>query len=469
MSQEHPTNFPAKKKQKFDISSHGGLIFGGIILFAIVLLTLHSLFNSRENRITPGRFGGGSGSISTWTLDDGGTEMVKTRETSTPELNKELDRVEGEHGLPDQVFQEEFPASENFGDKLVQELKMVTPEMIQRLRIGISNSGAWSVDPKAIQQNEGILDAYAPQRDRLREMLDNPETKFEQDLIKVDGELIPDDRGIDLAWGYLTLEEAEAAKCLEKEDIAGALKSLVYILKFSELASHTKFPVMRKQAAFMRENGLRILQTVVKHPKFGKAEAQTFLNLFHKHLELWPRDSRCWIGDRAAALRVFELLRRGQIDAALEQDELDELKRLDLLKKITWMKPKEYNADQLTYLKTMQTILDSCSQPFYQRVETLSVIDNHFKSLQGKPEYPAITVLMIRGIREGMQAQAEDKARVELWFLALATSLQKPVKEGAVDPVRGEKYVITRSNVEGRTLISAALANGSYKAEVFEY
>jgi len=465
MAPEQPHDF-TKKPQKFDLSSQGGLVFGGILAFGMLLLILLSLFSGPRDR---GPRGFGQRNSQT---QDEGLEMEKTLSTGTPEILEELDRIHEEFGTPGQVFYDDFPPEENIGKKISEELGSMDSDVFQQLRQGFSYQGEWSFDPQALENNKKILETYTSQRQRLREMLDLPGTKFEQNLVlAADGlkeRLTPDDQSIDSYWGYMTLEESEVALYLENDDFQGAFEAVCYMLKFAALASHTKFPVMRTQAAFMREHSLRIFQRLVYDSRFGSNEMQIALNLFRKQLENWPRDSLCWIGDRASSLRVFELLRQGRFDHALEPEEQEELKHWNVFDKVLWMKSKEFNPDQAFYLTSMRRIIESCSRPYFRRLPVLSEIDDQIQSLYGTKQFPAISMLLLSGIREGMQTQAEDKARVEIWFLAFAVALERPFKEGALDPISGEPYRITQSLGQSqRKLIAVSSANGNHKAETY--
>ncbi len=492
---------PAAKPngKKFDITEHGGLLFVAIIIGALLLLGLEPLI----------RGGGGimrkafrSSVEAKKKLDEEKEEdkegkenpyllgLAKTLAQANESIQAEIREIEKEKGLPDQVFQRKISSNENVGALITKEFSNFNPQAYQNLRDCISTSGPWSVDTDQLQRQSSVLAEYKPQRERLRELLDQPNARFEQDLVGVEvgGEkmLVPDDQNIDSSWSYMTMEECEVARCLKEGDMDGAVESLKYMLRFTELASQTQFAVMRTQAAYMRENTLRVLQTLAIDPKFTPKHADTVLRILRQTLKDWPSDGKCWIGERADGLRRFNLIRNGRISDALDEEEQETLKGLDvlgltipkdkkrskkdgnLLDRVAFYKPKSSDKDEDYYLKAMRTLISSCSQPFYTRLKTLNQVADNLQSQQGKPDYPALSMLMLRGIREMMQKQAMDKARVEAWYLAFATSLNFSVKEGAVDPVRGKPYVISRAKMPEGNRIIVVYGDDIQKVEVKE-
>ncbi len=482
-------------RKKFDITEHGGLLFVVIIIGALFLLGLEQLI----------RGGGGlmrsayRSSVETKKKleeekedEKKGTEnpdllgLAKTLAQADESIRNEIEEIEKEKGLPDQVFQRTIPSNENVGALITKEFSNFNPQSYQNLRDCISTSGPWSVDMDQLQRQSSVLSEYQPQRNRLRELLDQPNAQFEQDMVGTEDGLVPDDHNIDSSWSYMTLEECEVARCLKEGDMDGAVESLRYMLRFTELASQTQFAVMRIHAAYMRENTLRILQTLAIDPNFTPKHADTVLRILRQTLKDWPSDAKCWIGERADGLRRFNQIRNGRISDALDGEEQDELKGLDvlgmaipkdkkrskkesnLLDRVAFYKPKSSDIDEDYYLKAMRTLIASCSQPFYARLKTLNQVADNLQSQQGKPDYPALSMLMLRGIREQMQTQAMDKTRVEAWYLALATSLHFSVKEGAVDPVRGKPYIITRAKLPEGNRIIVVYGSDNQKVEVKE-
>jgi len=478
---------PKNSKKKFDISEQGGLLFVVVIVGALLLIGVERLishgsrfFTSSSNTVVKQEEKQEPG-IEQEEERPGGLYLAKTLGQAQDSIREEIAVIRQENGLPEQVFQRNIPPDENVGALLTKEISLFDQNACDRLRDSISAYGPWHVDKEMLQTQAAILTAFKPQRDRLRELLENPDAQFEQDFLGTNLGLVPDDQNIDYAWSYLTLEECEVARCLQEGDMDGAVEALKSMLRFTELAAQTQFAEMRIHTAYMRENVLRILQTLALDPKFMPKHADTIFRMLHQTLTDWPSDAKCWIGDRASGLKLFELIRQGRIGEALTDDDLEELRRFDvlgfetprenkqitLLDRVAFYKPQSCDKDQDYYLKAMRTLIDSCSQQFYARLQTLNRISDDLQSQQGKKDYPAISRLLLRGIRESMQKQAMDKARVEAWYLALATSLKLTVKEGAVDPVRGQPYVITRNRTpEGNRII--VTYSGDEKVEVKE-
>ena len=484
---------PQNAQKKFDLSEQGGLLFVVIIAVALVLIVSERLFSCKGSIFTSSQSplvasGEKQKEENEEPLEKPtGLDLAKTFTQAQDSIQEELEQIRQEAGLPDQVFQRTIHPDENVAALITKEFSSFDQDSYQQLRSCISTQGPWFADWEALQTQE-VLTRFEPQRERLREMLDNPEAKFEQDLIGTNIGLVPDDQNIDSSWVYLTLEECEVARCLHEKDIDGAVEALKAMLRFADLASQTQFAEMRIHAAYMRENTLRILQVLALDPKFTSRHAEAVFRVLHQTLRNWPSDAKCWIGDRAESLRRFELIRQGRISEALTGDELETLRSLDvlgfkisgesgqtrrerglsMLDTVAFYKPKSSDKDQDYYLQAMRTLIDSCSQPFYVRLGTLNRVADNLQSQQGKKDYPALSMMFLRGIRESMQTQAKDKARVEAWYLALATLLKHNVREGSVDPVRGKPYVITRVQTPEGSRIRVTYGGNDGKVEVVE-
>ena len=489
-SKQPDSNEPKKTaKKKFDITNHGGLLFVVIIVAVLLLLGLEQLFrHSSGLRSTYSTAVQERNSLKAEEESEGKKselDLAKTLVQADESIKKELEKIGNEKGLPNQIFQRDIPPGENVGALITKEFATFDPKSYRNIRDCITNYGPWAVDWATLKTQSTVLERFAPQRDRLRELLNSPNAKFEQDLIGTsDLGLVPDDQNIDSSWSYLTVEECEIARCLHEENLDGAVESLRYMLRFTELAAQTRFVAMRIHAVYMRENALRILQTVALHEKFTPKHADVVIRTLRQTLKDWPADAHCFIGERADGLRRFDQIRRGDIEGAFSDTEIEELQSLDvlgvkqekgakkkgttMLGKVAFYKPRDSNLDQDYYLKAMRGIIDSCSLPYYLRLKTLDRVSDNLQSLQGKKNYPAVSMLLLRDIREQMQMQAQDKSRVEAWYLALAVSLKHPVKEGAVDPVYGKPYTFSRAKTPDGNRIIVIFGNGNQRVEVKE-
>ena len=474
-------------KGLFDVHSVGGLLFIVFISVVLLLILLNLLLNNsgklRQELYQNDRL---MKAIEDAGGDPTGDRLLRTILEGTNEIKDEIAAIKKEGGIPEQVFARDIPASENVAVHVMSEFRGVDPKIYDRLRMPFSTFGPWKYESQSFKANENIMVRYSPQRDRIREMLDKPSIKFEQEMVGTKDGLVPDSQNIDANWFYITLEECEIANAMENKDIKAALKSLAYILRFAELASHSRFVEMRVHSAYIRENALRTLQTIVFEPEFGNVETKTVSDILIAQLQKWPSDTKCGFGDRADCLRVYDLLRWGRITDALGQEELEELYSLNVFgevrdasitgkkreismeAKIAFLKVDDINKDQTQYLKAMRTIFDSSSKPFYQRLPILYEIEGHFTKLQGTKDYVAIAPLLLRNVHVWMQMQAEDKARVEAWVLALAVKRKFTVKSDAVDPVRGKPYKVTKISIPDGTLIVVSYVDGSSKVEMPE-
>lgn len=482
---------PGKKKKKKDASQNGILFVFAIILAATgVLVAINVFFGNRGVNIQ-----GKSGNGALETSSDNSSKKNRFQKQGAsrkgkgilalfaPASDKLIREVMAEKGMPEQMFQRDVPASENVGAQLAREFTTFLEEgNDKKLREGISTSGEWNVDQETLQNMESVIDSFKPQRDRIRDFLNDPKAKFEQDMRTTEDGLVPDEKNIDQSWSYMTLEECAIAEALNEGNIDAAVESILYMFRFTELSANAKFPTMRIQAAYMRENVFRILQTLTNHPDFDKSHAEKVIRSLRQQLKNWPPDYQCWVGDRADGMRFFEAISQGRLEQTLNEDDLNQLRRLDpsgrektssrgtdLLGRVAFYKTADCDADLAFYLQSMKKLIDAGTKPFYSRIATLNEVEDALQAKRGSKDFPAISMLLLQGIRPGMQQQALDKARIEVWYLALALSLKHNAREDSLDPVSGKPYHITRSTTEQGDVITVSNSSENIKAQVRAY
>ncbi|MGL6196695.1 MAG: hypothetical protein ACRC2T_17925 [Thermoguttaceae bacterium] len=482
----HDSKTSKSKKEKFDLASYGGVIIGGsLVLIAVISIFLPKtgLRFSYEKSVNVLE----RTKELTKELDQKGgnvlkqyTDIIRTLAEANPQIIKDLEEIESQGGLPAQVFRRTIPASKNISTPISSELKQFDDQTYSRLKDCFSTTLAWVPNEELLKENEGLFRSFIPQIDRISDVINSPDAKFEQLLSAKDYGLVPDDFEIQEVWDYVILEECSVAYSLINDNIDDAIMAMLNSLRIADLISHTRFPVMRIQATYMRANALRILQALVNRPDFTREDAIIVRDVLVMQLKNWPADSKCWVTDRAAGIRAYDLIRQGRITDALTPEECDELLKTNLqgetfentvaknsmMGKLMFMKAAQIDEDQIFYLNSMRSIIGSCSEPFYDRLPVFTQIDNKIASMFGTKDYLPVAPLLLGGIKDAMQAQAEDKAKVETWILALVKSLGNTIKGDTKDPVQGKPYTINEYPTPEGKIISVICGSNLYKAEI---
>jgi hypothetical protein len=151
-----------------------------------------------------------------------------------------------------------------------------------------------------------------------------------------------------------------------------------------------------------------------------------------------PPDARAWIGDRAAGLIVYELVRDGHYLTLLSREEVQRLTDQGVLQVTARAARRNIDSDQLFYLQSMRKIIEAAHVPYYQRKETLAAIRRDLAAREQSADYPLIAAgLLLTDFETGHFRQAQDAARCQAWIAALAAAVeQTPVT--ITSPVTGE-------------------------------
>ena len=83
----------------------------------------------------------------------------------------------------------------------------------------------------------------------------------------------------------------------------------------------------RMAAVDLHAEALRVLESVLQHPRSSVDMATVFFAVVQGQLQNWPPDQRAWIGDLALGLHTYEMVRDGRLLSILSEAEIRELKR----------------------------------------------------------------------------------------------------------------------------------------------
>ena len=91
----------------------------------------------------------------------------------------------------------------------------------------------------------------------------------------------------------------------------------------------------------------------------------------------------------------------------------------------------------------MRDVIEACDQPFYERTELLSQIENNLQVLRATESYPFVSdELLLIELSQGHRLQALDRARCEAWALALRIATDGKPAQLPTNPLTGDRFVI---------------------------
>jgi hypothetical protein len=338
----------------------------------------------------------------------------------------------------------------------------------------------WQIGFLEIKNQLPLLAMCDAKREKIRAMLDNPDVDM-QLLYKLDQYGFSVDKNDrDNLWGYIHLEEYELARALTgltlqeiremdnppehtKPDFAGVLNALRSIMKAVEIASRQKELNLRFDAAYIRENVLDTVQTLVQHPQFGLHDTQNVLEILNHQLANWPADAWVFAGERASAVWLYEMARRGRLLDMIAQQDVVVLQELGTLVSVEWSALDNIDTDELYYLTRMSGIIFICNnqERYFERIPSLARWEDELEVKRGDlKSYPILAgSILLRDVRTIMYRLAVDRARTEAWSLALAAALRQQPAYATIHPITGQPYSIRvetdpKSSLQPKSIIT---------------
>jgi hypothetical protein len=201
----------------------------------------------------------------------------------------------------------------------------------------------------------------------------------------------------------------------------------------------------RVGAANLRGDALYILAAIAAHDQASPATHEQLFALLSANTADWPADSLAWIGDRAAGLVIYELVREGHYLSLLSADEVADLHRRQVLTATARAAVRRIDDDELFYLQAMRQLIDAAGLPYCDRQATLADIRQRLQSRQQSSAYPLVAgTLLLADFETGHRRQAEDFARCQAALLALGIALGHDMPAVA-NPLTGRPYAIDRT------------------------
>lgn len=218
------------------------------------------------------------------------------------------------------------------------------------------------------------------------------------------------------------------------------LNDLLRSLRLTHSLSKVRNIDARIQAATLRSEALEIGAVLFKSGVLGRHEAEQVYALLREQLSDWPSDRRMLVGERATIIHAYEALRAGMLESLTTLEERRSLQSLGRFETLKSAAPDEIDADEVRYLEANQLLLNVADRPHH---EQLVAIEEAMAVIQTAPTSFAAT-LFTEELPEVMRRAANDRARVEAWTIALATSGQLRMPPFRLNGATGEPFEVER-------------------------
>lgn len=251
-----------------------------------------------------------------------------------------------------------------------------------------------------------------------------------------------DDAG--LATRISLLEAVDAAR---EQDALAAWQGLDRALRWSGWLSRVQRVEPRVLAATLRAETLSSAEALFGAGAIGKPAAESLYSRLRDTLNNWPSDNAMLVGDRAVTLHTYETLRLGLLDRVLTARERNALPNSRLIK-LQQATPADIDQDQVNYLGAIALLLDgdnpsagpSREAAFYER------LDRFDKALAIADEPPGLFAgpLFINDLIDALRLTARDRARCEVWCIALASAGEMTMPPYRTNPATDLDYTVDR-------------------------
>ncbi|MHB0959244.1 MAG: hypothetical protein ACYC0X_23770 [Pirellulaceae bacterium] len=394
--------------------------------------------------------------------------LPRLRESPDPQLRDELARLVAEHATPELLEASEIhnaaaPAvSKQAGDTRND---FLSPAELAALLTNLDRVypiGAFRFGSKEFATASRLRAGHRSALERYRARIAADNFRFQ---VALTAGLVADLSFLDQATAMHRLEAVGVAEALRANKPGETILPLRNMFRIDKHLADLKHVVSRLTAAELRGETLRAAEAVAGHPQATAKLLHLLLQLVNQQLTDWPSDADAWIGDRAMGLHAYEMVREGQLLSLLTVQEIRKLGQRQEVDAFTQAVTNSLDSDELFYLQSMRSIIDSCSQPYYQRQPAIAAVAANLDQLRDTPHYPlfAAQVLLV-DLGQGLRLQALDRARCEAFSMALSAATGSTVTPLPVNPLTGNPFDL----VPGEAVIEVRAIDGQGDGESFQ-
>lgn len=372
-------------------------------------------------------------------------ELPGLARAADPLLQDELARLRAEEATPAQLEATAvtlIPDNQNLAAGLREVLPSSQVEYALEDVAKIYPAGKFEFSTAGVIRARDLLTQNEPAVSKLRAALDRPECRFTHPH---GSGLFADLSVYETAYLAQRWQALEAAVAISDGDLLAAERAIDRMLRLAHQLAQVKHVVPRMKAVTMRLEALRAMEALVQHPQATCAVEMHYRDLLQTQLETWPPDADAWIGDRAQGLHTYEMIRHGYLLSVLSTEELAAIRQEAGASATAKAIAANVDEDQRYYLETMREIIESCQRPYYERRELLHKLARHLQETRNSPRFPLVAGrILLVDLDVAHQRQAQERAQVEGWALALCLATGVDAPPYATNPQTGLAYEIER-------------------------
>jgi len=374
-------------------------------------------------------------------------ELPGLRASADQGLQAELALTQQQQGLPLQLAPAEVSrTAAGSKPKSIEQLQRAFPPLSRGLvrgpLDGVYRGGPLNFSPVQLERSRELVRKHAAACKQFRAAL--PVQPGGYGLRLCDGTLADLSFLEPLDLGC-RLESVAAAVLLADNLPDDAVPHLATLLTTARVLAAEPNVTTRVAAANIRGDALHVLAAIAGHDRCTAEMHQRLFDLLSEQTADWPADSHAWIGDRAAGMLTYELVREGHYLSLLAADEVAQLQSQQVALVTAQAAVRNIDADERFYLQAIRQLIDASQQPFFERRDILAQLRRSLHEKEQSSDYPLVAgKLLLADFETAQRRQAEDFARCQAWMLALGTALGHEVP-AAANPLTGSPYSLERT------------------------
>ena len=240
---------------------------------------------------------------------------------------------------------------------------------------------------------------------------------------------------------YVAIERAFAQRSLQQGKPDDALQSFRYVYLLAEELTASGL-LKRRTAALFRLQMLEVAQSIVFHPLCRHEHHEALYQILGDQISNRETDEAIWTRYRAEGIQFFENITRHGLDPMIAPNLLKELMERHAFREYERAMAERFNHDRSVFLRVSETIIESCSRPFFRRQPTLRQLDTELRERRGTADEPVLALLLLRDVTSSMRLFAQERSGIETAYLALSVSVGIRNRQRPLNFLTGNEYEI---------------------------
>ena len=241
---------------------------------------------------------------------------------------------------------------------------------------------------------------------------------------------------------YVTVERALALRSLQQGKLDDALQSFRSVYHLADELAASGSLELRILAARFRLQMLEIAQSLVSHPLCRHEHHEWLHKILDDQIKNRETDETIWTRYREEGNQFFENLPRRGFDRMLSPNVLRELIERRAFSDYEKALAERFQHDRSVFHRVSEVIIESCSQPFFQRQPALRQLDTELRERRESANEPVFALLLLRDVTSSMRLFAQERSGIETAHLALSVSLGIRNRPMPLNLLTGNEYEI---------------------------